>query len=361
MFKKNGIIVSILALILVMSVAACGKKENATNNSKEANTETTETTTNETTETTGTSSLRPEGLPEDYPNKDITYLYGFSAGSIQDAYIRILFDKIKEMEGWKHGMVVNYQEGASGRIEWNQLATAKPDGYTIGFTPSAIAIPSVSEKGKNSFDFDSFDYTFNMMSDPGAIGVAANSPYNSLKELVAAAKEKPGTISIGVTSAIGSEGLTVKQIQKLEGAKFNITAFDGGADVVANVIGGHIDAFCLNVGDTTSFLENGQIKVLATGASERSPYLPDVPTYQEEGYDVTQASMRTISFPKGVDPAIRKYIENCLMAAANDPEVKAKAEEMKIPVDSKGSEEITAEFTKQYEALLKLWESDPWQ
>ena len=69
------------------------------------------------------SGLRPDGVPADYPNKEIQYIYAFSPGSIQDAYIRKLADKIQKMEGWKHGIIVVYREGASGRIGWCSAAS----------------------------------------------------------------------------------------------------------------------------------------------------------------------------------------------------------------------------------------------
>ncbi|MDO5041409.1 MAG: tripartite tricarboxylate transporter substrate binding protein [Peptoniphilus sp.] len=371
MFNKKNLLVTVLSLILLFTMTACGGKdkveepaENATENSAEA-TNTEETNEEATEETEGEASasgiVRPEGVPEDYPNKEIHYLYGFSPGSVQDAYIRILFDKIKEMEGWKYGLIVDYQEGASGRIQWNALANAKPDGYTIGFTPTAMLIPSVAEADEVDFGYDKYAYIFSMMSDPGAIGVAADSEYNSLEELVNAAKENPGKISLGVTSVIGSEGLTVKLIEKDSGAKFNTTAFNGGADVMAGVIGGHVDAFCLNITDTTTFVENGQIKVLATGNNERSEFMPDVPTYKENGYDVIQLNTRAVSGPKEMPEPIRQYLENCLVAAANDPEVKKQAEEMKAPTDSLTGEEVSASFGEFYDMLTELWADDPWQ
>ncbi|CDZ75413.1 Hypothetical protein ING2D1G_1275 [Peptoniphilus sp. ING2-D1G] len=366
MFNKRNLLVTVLSLILLFTLTACGGKDKAEEPANNATENTAEATNTEETEVAGETTsasgiVRPEGVPEDYPNKEIQYLYGFSPGSVQDAYIRILFDKIKEMEGWKHGMIVNYQEGASGRIQWNALANAKPDGYTIGFTPTAMLIPSVAEANDVDFGFDKYAYIFSLMSDPGAIGVAADSKYNTLEDLVNDAKANPGKISLGVTSVIGSEGLTVKLIEKASGAKFNTTAFNGGADVMAGVIGGHVDAFCLNITDTTTFVDNGQIKVLATGNNERSEFMPDVPTYKESGYDVIQLNTRAVSGPKDMPEPIRQYLENCLVAAANDPEVKKQAEEMQAPTDSLTGEEVKASFGEFYDMLTKLWADEPWQ
>lgn len=346
--KKSKSIIALL-LVALMCFAAVGCSSPA---SKEpAN------TSNETA--APASGLRPEGVPKDFPNKEIQWIYAFGPGSPMDAYFRILADKIQKMEGWKHGFVVTYKEGASGRIGWNAFAQAKPDGYTLGFAPSAMLISSVSEEV--SYGADKMSYIINTMSDPGAIGVVAGSPYKSLQDLVDAAKNNPGKVTIGVTSTIGQEGLTVKLIEKAAGVKFNMVAFDSEGAIFAAVIGKHVDAFCLNVTDATTFLEEGQVVVLATGDSERSAFLPDVPTYKEAGYDVTQLNMRGIGGPAGIPEPIRQYLENCFIAAANDPEVKQKVAEMKIPVDTLTGAELQAKFTDIAAGYKKLWDEDPWQ
>lgn len=345
--KTKSIIALLLVAVMSFALVGCGSSKN----------ESTESAGQTTSEAT-TSSLRPEGVPADYPNKEIQWIYAFGPGSPMDAYFRILADKIQKMEGWKNGFVVTYKEGASGRIGWNAFAEAKPDGYTLGFAPSAMLISAVSEDV--SYGADKMSYIINTMSDPGAIGVKADSKYNSLKELVEEAKANPGKITIGVTSTIGQEGLTVRLIEKASGAKFNMVAFDGEAEIFTAVIGKHLDAFCLNISDATTFIEEGQVKILATGDEKRSAFLPDVPTYKESGYDVTQLNMRGIGGPAGIPEPIRQYLENCFIAAANDPEVQAKAAEMKIPVDTLTGAELKAKFTAISETYRKLYEEDPW-
>ena len=224
-----------------------------------------------------------------------------------------------------------------------------------------MLIPGIAEAGKVKFGYDKVDYIFNMMSDPGAIGVGADSKWNSLADLVEAAKQNPGKITVGVTSTVGQEGLTMQLIEKAAGVDFNVVAFNGGADVLAGIVGGHVDAFCLNITDTTTFVENGQIKVLATGAEERSNFLPDVPTYKESGYDVRQVNMRAVGGPKGMPEPIRQYLENCLLAAAEDPEVKEQIKNMQIPLDSLGGAEINEAFGAITEGLVQLWNESPWQ
>lgn len=304
------------------------------------------------------SELRPDDVPSDYPSEDIFYLYGFGPGSVQDVFIRDMMQIIPEMEGWDIAMQVQYRQGAGGRIQWSELATSDPDGYTIGFAPSAMFISAIAEDLE--YKHDNLSYIFNMMSDPGAIGVAYDSDIQTLDDLVEMARQNPGEVTIGVTSTIGQEGLTMKQIEKIAGVDFNLVNFDSGAEVLTQIMGDHIDGYCLNVSDTTSFVEDQEVKVIATGAQKRSQFLPDVPTYIESGYDVTQVNMRSVAGPKDMPESIRQYLENVFLAAAQDPEVQARAEEMQMPLDVMNGEDTRKAQYAMGEAYTKLWEEDPW-
>lgn len=299
------------------------------------------------------------GRPEGYPSKDIVYYYPFGAGSGNDVYFRLLAEKVREMEGWDYSIITEYAEGASGDVGWTKIAEADPDGYTLGFCPTAMLITGVS-MGR-PYSTEGIDYIASMMRDPGVIGVGANSPYTTLNELVDACIENPGSISVGVTSVTTSEGLALKQIQMATGAEFNIIPFDGETAVLTAVAGGHCDAFCLNVSDATTFLEEGSVKYLATGDEVPSVFYPELPTYQDCGYDVVQVNVRAIGAPEGTDPAIIQYLSDCFVAAAQEPDVVEKAAEMKLPTITLNTEECTALFADVEQSYKDLWATQPWQ
>lgn len=301
---------------------------------------------------------RPEGLPEDYPNKELTFIYPFGAGNSSEVYMRVIFEKVKEMEGWDYSIVVQNVEGAGGDIGWSQFMQAEPDGYTLTFAPSSQQVTAITN-GKD-YTADNLEYLANFMTDPGVIYVKSDSPYNTLEDLLNAAKENPNTISVGLTAPNGGEGLAMRQLQEASGAQLNVVPFSSGPEIFTAVAGGFCVAGNGNVGDITTFLEEGSIKVLATGGRERSAFLPDVPTYQESGYDVVQENSRAIVTNKGTDPAIVQYLSDCFVAAANDPEVQEATAQMNIPLDVMGREECTEAFTEYYETVLALWEEEPW-
>ena len=338
-----------MATTLALSLAACGGSSSSSSAAASSSA----------TSGDAASGEAVSGRPEGYPEKDITYICAFAAGSSHDVYFRLLAEKVREMQGWEHSIVVEYKEGASGDVGWTALAQAEPDGCTIGFFPTAALINGVSSG--RPYTTEGVDNVMGMMADPGVIGVAANSKYNSLEELVAAAKEKPGSVSIGVTSVTTSEGLAVTQLEEAAGVEFNVIPFDGEPAVLTAVSGGHCDAFCLNVSDGKTFVDEGSIKYLATGGEERSEFYPDIPTYQECGYDVIQVNARSVGAPAGTDPAIIQYLSDCFVAAANDPEVVAKAEEMQLPIMTMDAEECKALFVETEQSYKDLWATNPWQ
>ena len=350
---KKRLIALALAGIMALSLAACGSSETKAPEENKASEGSSTSTTDSSWNVT-----RPEGLPADFPSKEITYIYPFGTGSMQDVYIRVLAEKIKEKEGWKKSIVVKQQEGASGDIGWSSFIKAKNDGYTIGFAPTAQIITALT-LGRDYVPAN-MEYIFNMMTDPGSVGVSASSPYNTLEDLLTAAKEKPGTISIGVTSVNGSEGLAVIQLEKASGAEFNVVPFDSEAEILTAVAGGHCDAYCLNVGDCTTFMEEGSVKMLAVGTAERSEFYPDVPTYQESGYDVIQANSRAIAAPAGTDPAIIQYLSDCFVAAANDPDVLEQVKDLIVPFDTMDCVTCQETFEGYYDSYKTLWDTDPW-
>ncbi len=361
---KRRLFALALACLMALSLAACGGGSDAGgsadkgSDSASAPADTGSAGADAGSAGDGWNVTRPEGLPEGYPTTEITYIYPFGTGSMQDVYIRVLAEKIKEKEGWSKSIVVKQQEGASGDIGWSAFMKAKNDGYTIGFAPTAQMITALT-LGRDYIP-ENLEYIFNMMTDPGSVGVKADSPYNTLEDLLTAAKEKPGTISIGVTSVNGSEGLCVIQLERASGAEFNVVPFNSEAEILTAVAGGHCDAYCLNVGDCTTFMEEGSVKMLAVGTEERSEFYPDVPTYKESGYDVIQANSRAVAAPDGTDPAIIQYLSDCFVAAANDPDVLEQVKDLNVPFDTMDAETCTKAFAGYYEGYKALWDAEPW-
>ena len=150
-----------MAAALALSLAACGGSSSSSSAAASSSAAGSE----------AASGDASTGLPEGYPTQDITYINAFAAGSSYDVYFRLLAEKVRKMEGWEHSIVVEYKEGASGDVGWTALAQAEPDGYTIGFFPTAALINGVA--AGRPYTTEGIENVMGMMSDPGVIGVAA--------------------------------------------------------------------------------------------------------------------------------------------------------------------------------------------
>ena len=150
-----------MAAALALSLAACGGSSSSSSAAASSSAAGSE----------AASGAASTGLPEGYPTQDITYINAFAAGSSYDVYFRLLAEKVRKMEGWEHSIVVEYKEGASGDVGWTALAQAEPDGYTIGFFPTAALINGVA--AGRPYTTEGIENVMGMMSDPGVIGVAA--------------------------------------------------------------------------------------------------------------------------------------------------------------------------------------------
>jgi putative tricarboxylic transport membrane protein len=148
--------------------------------------------------------------------------------------------------------------------------------------------------------------------DLNSISVAENSPYRTLKELLAAAREKPKTISIGITFPGGSAHSMMYRLEKLSGARFNLVSFKSGTESVTAVMGGHIAATAENLGEVMPHVETKRLRLLGVPALKRIAGLPNVPTLKEQGFDIHAGGMRGFVAPAGIPRDAAKTLEDTL-------------------------------------------------
>jgi len=304
---------------------------------------------------------RPEGVPADYPNKTITYIFPFGGGGSIDAFSQAVFAKMKELGGWDERIMTETREGGGGLVGWAAIADADPDGYKFGFTASPqLQLPISSELC--TWTADSYAHIGNFVTDPGAIAVVADSEINTLAELLEASKTKK--LTIGTTGLTTSEARAIMQFQQADPeVQLEIIPYTTEPEVVVAVRGGHIDAACLNVGNLFADSEQGNVKVIATGGTVRSPLFPEIETYREQGYAVTQFSMRSYSFPAGTDQAIVDYMHELLVAALQSEEVIEVGDNLGFVIDEQvyDDAELTEIWVGLSDELQALWDVAPWE
>jgi tripartite-type tricarboxylate transporter receptor subunit TctC len=256
----------------------------------------------------------------DYPTKPISFQCPWPAGGSSDMGSRILAQIAEKKMG--QPIVVSNKVGAGSQIGLTELARSKPDGYSIGLVnfPALHAIILNPER-KALFNIDSFTPIVSQVVDPGLIFVKTDSPYKTLKDVLADAKKRPGEITASTSGILGVSHLSILMMEEAAGVKFRIVHYDGGAPQMTAMLGGQIDVTFDNVGGVPPKIKAGLVRPLAVLDRERTRFIPEAPTTVELGYSsVINASARGVMGPKGLPAPIVKYLQDVFLEAIKSKE-----------------------------------------
>jgi tripartite-type tricarboxylate transporter receptor subunit TctC len=280
-----------------------------------------------------------------YPSRGIEIIVGFEPGSGSDSTTRAFMPFVSKILG--QPITIINQPGAGGVLGWNATAKVKADGYTLGYSPMP-SIFNLAAMAKVNYDpINDFAWLGQICLDPVALTVKADGPYKTLDEFIAAAKKAPGKVTIGATGK-GSIDYTIGMgIENDKKVKFNIVNFDGTPQGVTAVLGDNLSAMGMNGSTALPYVKAGQLRVLAVGGDKPFPGFPDVPTFKSQGVNLfAQGVYRGFMVPKGVPADIYKTLVAAIKTASDDPEWKAQAAKMGLPLLYVSPEEV-AKLAKQ--------------
>ena len=288
----------------------------------------------------------------DYPKDPIELIVAYSAGGGTDAGARMLTKAAAKYI--PQPLVVVNKPGAGGEIGFTALAKAKPDGYTIGFInpPSTVLLPLMRKTG---YQMSDFKFIINIVLDPGLLAVRADSPFKTLDDFIKAAKANPGTLSIS-NAGVGSDAhMSVIDFAQKAGIKINPVPFKGAAPARTAALGGHVDAVVMKVGETKTYVQSKQARVLAVMSEKRVKDFPDVPTFKEKGLDIIMAASRGIAGPKDMPDSVVKYLHDKLKKTIEDPEFIAMMNKTGIGISYMGPEEYKKFCDQLVNTYGPLW------
>jgi tripartite-type tricarboxylate transporter receptor subunit TctC len=292
-----------------------------------------------------------------FPAKPVQLMVAYPAGGSTDIAARIVA-AIAEKDLGQSIVVVN-KGGAGGQVGWTEMSRAKPDGYYMGFINlPALNTVILDPDRKAAFNADAFVPVINQVLDPGIIWVKGDSPYKNLKDLIDAARKNPQKISAATTGILSDDHLAILMMEEAApGAMFRIVHFEGGAPVMTAVMGGHIECAFDNVGSVFRRIRTGELRALAVMDTQRSPFIPDVPTMRELGYPtVISSSTRGIAVPKGTPQPVIKRLEQSLKKAMDDPEHLKKMEEAGLQLRVMVGEEYAKYYRELHAKAAKYTE-----
>lgn len=251
----------------------------------------------------------------------IRIIFPFAAGGSGDALARLIGDKMRA--GLNHPVIVEDRTGAAGRLGIDAVKAAAPDGNTLLLTPIApmSVYPHVYKKLEYN-PFTDFAAVTQLGTFDFGVAVGPQLKVNTLKELVAWAKANP-TDANYATPAAGTLphflGVMFGREAKLD---LNMVPYRGSAAALADVIAGHIPMIFTTTADLVQMAKAGRLRVLATSDKQRSPFLPEVPTFREAGFDLVATGWYGMFAPAKTPPDIIGRYNAVIVDAVRSPDVR---------------------------------------
>lgn len=291
-----------------------------------------------------------------YPDKPITLVAPSGPGTFNDMGIRTFVPYLEACLGSGATVVVRNMPGASGDISNTYLATAAPDGYTLGAVsvPGVVSQPITAEK---KYSIGSFEYLGGLAGSYFTIAVSVDSSWKTMNDLIkdVLASGKPLQIS---EANLGTSGhFALLQLEGVvPGLKFQVIPLSDGAAALAAVAGGHLPATASGGAE----MMPDKLRILGISSRERLKRLPDVPTFVEQGIDLVTNANMLYAFPKGTPGDIASKVAGCITATSNNADYLAEADKRGMNTIYLSADVATKFVQSEDEKLRKIWAESPW-
>jgi tripartite-type tricarboxylate transporter receptor subunit TctC len=259
---------------------------------------------------------------QSYPNRPVRILVPYAPGGITDIAARLVGAKLSEI--WGQQVVVENKPGGNGVIALTAAIRAAPDGYTLVLLAGGdVALnPLLIKNLPYDVERDLVPITA-VSSAPIVLAANSASPYRSIADVVAAAKEKPDSIDVGLPGVASINHLTLEWFAMSTGTKVQIVPFKGGAPAVQALVSGVVPLAVLASSTVTPHEKSGTVRVLAVASAKRSKLNPEWPTLQEQGIaDVNTSNWTALFAPKGTPEHIVQKLNADVVKVLDQPDVK---------------------------------------
>ena len=282
-----------------------------------------------------------------YPGRQINYMMCFDPGGQSDRVARMQQPHLEKILGQK--VVLEYKVGGGGALGWALLSRGNPDGYLMaGFNvPHVILQPLEQEVG---YKTDQIVPISLFQRTPLGIAVLTSSPHKNLQDLIDFAKKNPGALTIGGSGTFSGYHMAALRFEKFTGAKVKYVSFTGSLPQMTAFLSGSVAAVFGASDDLTRYKD--KLRVLAFASGARFTGFPDVPTFKEEGFDMSEAVDRGAAVPPKTPASIIKKLEAAFLTTAKNPEVMAEMKKQGFIPIAMGHQESLA-YIKKMTAIYK--------
>jgi len=268
-------------------------------------------------------------LAQQYPERGITLIVPYGAGGGTDITARLLAKDVEGVLG--KPVTVENRAGGGGWVGWGALAAAKPDGYMLGYlnVPSMYA-GYLDRQYNRKETLDSFTPLMNHVLDYNIWAVKADSPFKTVKDVIDAAKKAPETITVTGFGAGGDDHIATLGVEAETGTKFVVVHHRSTAEGKTQVLGGHVQVLAANISEVAEEAKAGQVRILGVMAPARSKFLPNAPTFKEQGLNQVWSVSRGIAGPAGLPKDVQAALTAALEKTLTSREHQQKAEQLSL-------------------------------
>jgi tripartite-type tricarboxylate transporter receptor subunit TctC len=285
-----------------------------------------------------------------WPTKPVRIVVPFAPGGSTDVIARMVGQRLSTL--WGQPVVIENRAGAGGNVGADAVAKAPGDGYTLLFASGSITInPSLYKKMPFDTKKDLLPIT-NVAQGPMLVVVQDASPYKTLKDLVAAAKAKPGSVNFA-SAGVGSQvHLAAENFADAAGIEIQHVPYKGEALGFNDLIAGQVQMMVGNYAAASALIGPNRLRALAVTSKQRVPQMPDLPTASEAGLPgFENIGWFGLFAPAGTPPAVVQKVQRDVAQVMGETEIKARLYVQGMtPVVSS-----TADFTKQVDQELQRW------
>ncbi len=299
-------------------------------------------------------SFSGTALAQAFPSKSIRLVVPFAPGGTGDFQARVIGEHMGRTLG--QSVIVENKAGGGTVIGTAQVAQAPADGHTLLLMANSFVINAKLRAGTLPYkDMKAFEPVAGLTNSPQMIAVNSASPWRTFKDLVVAAKAKPGTLSDATVGPATTQHIAGEMLLRQAGMQMIYVPFAGGTPAVNAVLGGHASMVLTNVNELQSFIEAGKMRALAVTTPQRLASLPQVPTVAESGLPGYEASAWFgLCAPAGTPKDVVAKIASAAASALADAEIRKRLVGMGLETFSMDPAKFSAHINDQYAKYAKV-------
>jgi tripartite-type tricarboxylate transporter receptor subunit TctC len=290
------------------------------------------------------SMMLATGAQAAYPEKAITAVVPFPPGGSTDAIARAVGQKVSTRFG--QPWIVDNRPGATGAIGASLVKRAAADGYTVMVASIGVyAVNQFLQKGMAYNPQRDFDLLTVAVRAPNVLVARPDLPANTIQEFIPYLKKNPGKVNFASSGNGSSDHLTAELFWQKSGTSGLHVPYKGGAPAITDLLGGQTDVSFVNINAALPYIKSGKLKALAVTGDQRAAILPKLPTLAEAGIPGVEIySWQGVAAPKGLPKDVKAKLHGAIVAALNEPDLKAKLVEQGF--------EVVANTPEQFDQFL---------